>query len=68
MSIKFAIIKERKNPPDRRVVFSPSKLVEAKKQFPEAIFKVESSDIRVFSDQEYKNAGFEVQMMYQIAM
>ena len=60
MSIKFAIIKERKNPPDRRVVFSPSKLVEAKKQFPEAIFKVESSDIRVFSDKEYIAAGFEV--------
>ena len=60
MSIKFAIIKERKNPPDRRVVFSPTKLVEAKKQFPEAIFKIEASDIRVFSDDEYKNAGFEV--------
>jgi len=60
MSIKFAIIKERKNPPDRRVVFSPTKLVEAKRQFPEAIFKVEASDIRVFSDDEYKNAGFEV--------
>ena len=58
--MKFAIIKERKNPPDRRVVFSPSKLVEAKKQFPEATFKVESSDIRVFSDQKYKNSGFEV--------
>lgn len=60
MSIKFAIIKERKNPPDRRVVFSPSKLEEAKKQFPEAIFKVESSDIRVFPDSEYEAAGFEV--------
>ncbi|MGC1204634.1 MAG: NAD(P)-dependent oxidoreductase [Flavobacteriaceae bacterium] len=58
--MKFAIIKERKNPPDRRVVFSPSKLKEAKIQFPEANFKVESSDIRVFSDSEYKNAGFEV--------
>ncbi len=58
--MKFAIIKERKNPPDRRVVFSPSKLAEAKTQFPEAIFKVESSDIRVFSDQEYIDAGFEV--------
>ncbi|XMO88450.1 NAD(P)-dependent oxidoreductase [Algibacter sp. AS12] len=56
----FAIIKERKNPPDRRVVFSPAKLVQAKTQFPNATFKVESSDIRVFSDQEYKNAGFEV--------
>lgn len=58
--MKFAIIKERKNPPDRRVVFSPSKLAEAKNQFPEATFKVESSDIRVFPDQQYKNAGFEV--------
>ena len=36
MSIKFAIIKERKNPPDRRVVFSPSKLVEAKNAAKEA--------------------------------
>ena len=60
MSIKFAIIKERKNPPDRRVVFSPSKLAEAKLQFSQAIFKVESSDIRVFSNQQYKEAGFEV--------
>ncbi|GAL81012.1 lysine ketoglutarate reductase [Algibacter lectus] len=58
--MKFAIIKERKNPPDRRVVFSPSKLAEAQKQFPQANFKVESSVIRVFPDQDYKNAGFEV--------
>ncbi|MFL1011248.1 NAD(P)-dependent oxidoreductase [Flavisericum labens] len=58
--MKFAIIKERKNPPDRRVVFSPSKLKEAQKQFSKAVFKVESSDIRVFSDEEYKTAGFEV--------
>ncbi|WP_370477093.1 NAD(P)-dependent oxidoreductase [Tamlana flava] len=58
--MKFAIIKERKNPPDRRVVFSPSKLKKAKKQFPNASFKVEASDIRVFPDEEYTNAGFEV--------
>ena len=58
--MKFAIIKERKNPPDRRVVFSPEKLVEAKSQFSEAIFKVESSDIRVFSDEQYKEKGFQV--------
>nr|WP_255802788.1 NAD(P)-dependent oxidoreductase [Aestuariibaculum lutulentum] len=60
MPITFAIIKERKNPPDRRVVFSPSKLTEAKAQFPDAIFKVEASDIRVFPDVEYKEMGFEV--------
>lgn len=60
MSIKFAVIKERKNPPDRRVVFSPSELIIAKMQFPNAIFKVEASDIRVFPDKAYKEAGFEV--------
>lgn len=60
MKIKFAIIKERKSPPDRRVVFSPSKLKEAKDKFPDAIFKVESSDIRVFPDREYMELGFEV--------
>ena len=60
MSIKFAIIKERKNPPDRRVVFSPTALLQAKRQFPNALFKVEASDIRVFSDKAYQEAGFEV--------
>ena len=58
--MKFGIIKERKSPPDRRVVFSPSELLVVKKQFPNADFKVERSDIRVFSDAEYIENGFEV--------
>ena len=58
--MKFAIIKERKNPPDRRVVFSPEKLKEFKQQFPQAEIVVESSDIRIFTDEEYLRAGFEV--------
>ena len=58
--MKFAIIKERKNPPDRRVVFSPEKLQEFKQQFPQAEIVVESSDIRIFSDDDYQKAGFEV--------
>ncbi|KJD32107.1 alanine dehydrogenase [Tamlana nanhaiensis] len=58
--MKFAIITERKTPPDRRVVFSPEKLVEAKRQFPEAQFVVEASNIRVFSDEAYRQAGIEV--------
>ena len=56
----FAIIKERKNPPDRRVVFSPEHLAEARTQFPEATFIVESSDIRIFSDEAYAKLGFKV--------
>ena len=57
---KFALIQERKNPPDRRVVFSPEILQQAQKQFPEASFIVESSPIRVFKDNAYQELGFEV--------
>ncbi len=58
--MKFGIIKERKNPPDRRVVFSPEKLAEFKLNFPEADIVVESSDIRVFHDDLYAKEGFEI--------
>ena len=58
--MKFGIITERKNPPDRRVVFSPEALLKLKNTFPEAGIKVEHSDIRVFSDDDYKSLGFEV--------
>ncbi len=58
--MKFGIIKERKNPPDRRVVFSPEKLQEFQQQFPAATIVVEASDIRVYSDEAYAKAGFEI--------
>ena len=58
--MKFGIIKERKNPPDKRVVFSPGKLKEFKEQFTEASLLVESSDIRVFKDKQYTDAGLEI--------
>jgi alanine dehydrogenase len=58
--MKFGIIKERKNPPDRRVVFTPEELVRLKNEHPEALVKVESSDIRVFNDEAYKKQGIEV--------
>lgn len=60
-TMKFAIIKERKNPPDRRVVFSPEKLAEAREQFEDASFVVEASDIRVFPDMAYTINGFDVE-------
>jgi hypothetical protein len=58
--MKFALIKERKNPPDRRVVFSPEELLNVKTRFPQAEFIVESSNIRVFPDSAYRALGFEV--------
>jgi alanine dehydrogenase len=58
--MKFGILKERKSPPDRRVVFSPNALVQLKQLYPEAIVKVESSDIRIFTDDQYRSVGIEV--------
>ncbi|MDG2052826.1 MAG: NAD(P)-dependent oxidoreductase [Flavobacteriaceae bacterium] len=60
MPVKFAIIKERKTPPDRRVVFSPKKCQKILEIFPEASIKVESSDIRIFDDTAYLDEGIEV--------
>ncbi len=58
--MKFGIIKERKVPVDRRVVFTPEELVRLKTEHPEAQIKVESSDIRVFSDAQYSDLGIEI--------
>ena len=58
--MKFGIIKERKNPPDRRVVFSPKKLQEFAMEFPDAELEVESSNIRVFPDDAYSDLGFTI--------
>jgi alanine dehydrogenase len=58
--MKFGILKERKSPPDRRVVFSPNALVQLQQLYPDAIVKVESSDIRIFTDDQYRNLGIEV--------
>jgi len=60
MPVKFAIIKERKNPPDRRVVFSPEKCQEVIQKFPDVIIKVEASDIRIFPDDAYREKGMPV--------
>ena len=58
--MKFGIIKERKNPPDRRVVFTPEELQRLQNEHPEAKIKVESSDIRIFTDQQYADFGIEI--------
>ena len=58
--MKFGIIRERKNPPDRRVVLSPEECQNVLSKFPKADILVESSPIRVFSDQEYTDKGLSV--------
>ena len=58
--MKLGIIKERKNPPDRRVVLSPSACKRLLKKHKELSIKVESSKDRFFTDEDYKNEGIDV--------
>lgn len=58
--MKFALIRERKNPPDRRVVFSPEACDKLIKDYSQAEIVVESSDIRIFPDESYKRLGISV--------
>ena len=58
--MKFGILKERKNPPDRRVIFSPNELTRLKQKYQDVSVTVEHSDIRIFSDSQYENLGIKV--------
>ena len=58
--MKFALIKERKNPPDKRVVLTPDACAQLLQTYPEMEIKVEKSDIRTFKDEEYAQLGIEV--------
>ena len=58
--MKFAILKEQKNPPDRRVLFSPQTCRNLIELYPDFEISVESSDNRIFTDEAYKEAGIKV--------
>jgi alanine dehydrogenase len=58
--MKFGIIRERKNPPDRRVVLTPDACVQIVAKFKGAEIIVEPSPIRVFKDEEYVAKGIPV--------
>lgn len=58
--MKFGIIKERKNPPDRRVVLSPEACKKVIKNYKQAQVIVEPSDIRVYNDSEYSEQNITV--------
>ncbi len=58
--MKLGIVKERKNPPDRRVVFSPNACKELLEKYPLLELKVERSDVRFFTDDDYLKSGINV--------
>ncbi len=60
MTITFGIIRERKNPPDRRVVLSPEACQKVLSKYEKAEIITEPSSIRTYTDAEYKAAGIQV--------
>lgn len=58
--MKIALIKETKNPIDNRVALSPKQVAELNGKYPQHHIVVQSSDIRAFSDDEYRAEGVQV--------
>ena len=58
--MKIGIIKETKTPVDNRVALAPKQVAELNRQFPQHEIVVQTSDIRAFSDDEYRAEGVKV--------
>ena len=59
-SITIGLLREGKTPPDKRVPLTPKKCIEAQDQFPGLTIVAQQSEIRAFSDQEYRDLDLEV--------
>ena len=59
--IKVGIPRETKLPPDRRVALPPIQAVELLKKFPNIELFVQPSDIRAYTNEEYKELGLTIQ-------
>lgn len=57
----IGILRETKNPPDKRVAITPQIAVELQKKYPEIELLVQPSDLRCFKDQEYTKLGIKLQ-------
>lgn len=58
--MKIGIIREGKVPPDFRVPLTPKQCKQIKETYPNVNVVVQSSPIRAFKDDEYRNEGVEV--------
>lgn len=55
--MKFGIIREGKNPPDKRVPLTPKQCKDLKAKYPELEILVQPSAVRAFVDKEYEDEG-----------
>lgn len=51
--LKIGVLRETKNPPDKRVPVTPSQAVKFAERFPNVEIFVQPSDIRCYTDEEY---------------
>jgi saccharopine dehydrogenase (NAD+, L-lysine forming) len=52
--LKVGLLRETKNPPDRRVPLTPPQIIALEELYPDVEFFVQPSDIRCYSDEEYE--------------
>jgi saccharopine dehydrogenase (NAD+, L-lysine forming) len=57
---KIGLLREGKNPPDKRVAFTPRQVEEILQRFPEVSVCCQPSTVRCFKDHEYRDVGVEV--------
>ena len=58
--MKIGLLREGKNPPDKRVVFSPKACKKILDSFNSISIAAQPSEIRCFSDEEYRNVGVDL--------
>ena len=58
--MKIGLIKETKIPIDNRVALTPQQMAQLQKSDPDDQFVVQSSPIRAYTDEEYRQSGIQV--------
>ncbi len=58
--IKIGLIREGKNPPDKRVAFTPLQVEEIQQRYPQVKVVCQESEFRCFKDSEFKALGIDI--------
>jgi len=61
-TVKIGVIREGKNPPDKRVPLSPQQCLDAMNAYPNLEIVVQPSPIRKFRDKEYSALGIRLEI------
>lgn len=59
--LRVGILRETKNPPDKRVPLTPSQIIALQIECPDVEFFVQPSDVRCYSDEEYRYLEIPIQ-------